>query len=422
MIVENAINSHAADTAQNQFTSPINLGNNRIINCGRPAAKGDAVNVSFLRDVLKQTEANILRKTLRTVDMTKAIGFDNSYFDIDGDFGIIAGGIDTTEIADDAITTPKIIAGAVTTARLTTNEIDVGNGGIGMPVQFRVRDNSNNIIGWIGDDSGGTGYVGAWFKTLTVGGTSPSTAPLVATTAGVITLNVGGSGDLAGIGVLNGADGAIAWIGKNGSDYGAWFKTLWVGGTSAANAPFTADGSGNVVMQSISGVHPSIDINDGAGKRVQIDTTNGFKFTGSSVFAQITTGAINVKLTATPTNRTEMLYTSFGVHGSAGTCLVLGNTSGSGFLQLHNTGTPHMYLNGTAGTIDADSYIDAVGGFKVNTVVKIGTSGEILVRNFSQAGRPTLTSGEVAMWYDTSNEYLLINDGANYWKVQMTAA
>jgi hypothetical protein len=37
-----------------------------------------------------------------------------------------------------------------------------------------------------------------------------------------------------------------AWSG--GGNTGAWFKKVWIGGTSPANAPFVADASGNVAI------------------------------------------------------------------------------------------------------------------------------------------------------------------------------
>jgi hypothetical protein len=72
-------------------------------------------------------------------------------------------------------------------ATVTTGILQVGGGG-GKVSQFKIFDTLGSIIGFIGDDTGGTGYVGAWFKQARIGGTSPSTAPLQADTSGNVSI------------------------------------------------------------------------------------------------------------------------------------------------------------------------------------------------------------------------------------------
>lgn len=83
----------------------------------------------------------------------------------------------TTNISDNAVTTPKLIAGAVTTPKLQTTEITIGWGGTSMPVRFRMYGNTGLPVAWIGDDTANSGKVGGWFKSLWAGGTGPAGAP-----------------------------------------------------------------------------------------------------------------------------------------------------------------------------------------------------------------------------------------------------
>lgn len=86
----------------------------------------------------------------------------------------------------------QISAGAfkinqLSAASVVTGILQVGFTGSTVS-QMKIFDTLGSIIGFIGDDTGGTGYVGAWFKQARVGGTSPSTAPLQADSSGNVTL------------------------------------------------------------------------------------------------------------------------------------------------------------------------------------------------------------------------------------------
>jgi hypothetical protein len=72
-------------------------------------------------------------------------------------------------------------------ATVTTGILQVGGGGSKVS-QMKIFDTLGSLIGFIGDDTGGTGYVGAWFKQSRIGGTSPSTAPFQADTSGNLSL------------------------------------------------------------------------------------------------------------------------------------------------------------------------------------------------------------------------------------------
>lgn len=77
---------------------------------------------------------------------------------------------------------------AISTEFLAAAGIDVGGGG-SKPARFRVFDQLGALIGWIGDDTANSGFVGAWLKQCRIGGSLPSNAPLVADANGNVSLN-----------------------------------------------------------------------------------------------------------------------------------------------------------------------------------------------------------------------------------------
>lgn len=86
-----------------------------------------------------------------------------------------------------------VVAGAFTTIQLDagiilTGILQVGYTGSTVS-KFEVFDTLGSLIGFDGDDTGGSGYVGSWRKRMRIGGTSPSTAPLQADTSGNVTIN-----------------------------------------------------------------------------------------------------------------------------------------------------------------------------------------------------------------------------------------
>lgn len=96
-----------------------------------------------------------------------------------GLLGVAPGTIGNTEITDTSVTTQK----------LTTSEISLGGGG-GKPIRFRVYSNTGTPIGWIGDDTVNSGFVGAWFQRMYVGGSGPSGAPFQVDAIGRLTISL----------------------------------------------------------------------------------------------------------------------------------------------------------------------------------------------------------------------------------------
>jgi hypothetical protein len=70
--------------------------------------------------------------------------------------------------------------------KITTGILSVG--GPSMVSKFAVFDVLGNAIGWVGDDSGSSGYVGAWFKQARVGGTTPAGAKIAADISGNVAI------------------------------------------------------------------------------------------------------------------------------------------------------------------------------------------------------------------------------------------
>ena len=98
---------------------------------------------------------------------------------------IAANAVIAGKIATNAVTATTILAGSVTTAKLDATEISVGGGG-SKPGKFGVYNASGSQIGFIGVESGNEG---AWFKTLSVGGTSYGTGKIRADSSGNVTIN-----------------------------------------------------------------------------------------------------------------------------------------------------------------------------------------------------------------------------------------
>ena len=98
---------------------------------------------------------------------------------------IAANAVIAGKIATNAVTATTILAGAVTTAKLDATEISVGGGG-SKPGKFGVYNASGSQIGFIGVESGNEG---AWFRTLSIGGTSYGTGRIRADSSGNVTIN-----------------------------------------------------------------------------------------------------------------------------------------------------------------------------------------------------------------------------------------
>ena len=151
-----------------------------------------------------------------------------------------------------------------------TGYLQVGGGGNKVS-QIRIFDAAGvDLLGWIGDDTvnvgQGTpsGFAGAWFKRVLIGGSNPGNAPFVADSLGNVAIQgslLTGPITIAGpstqtvnlFTVLNGSNNPVMWAGKKdnglgGFYYGLWASNLWIGGTYPGDAPMWVDANGNVVI------------------------------------------------------------------------------------------------------------------------------------------------------------------------------
>jgi hypothetical protein len=142
-----------------------------------------------------------LKWTQKGVDMTKAIdGTFSQEFDASGN-----------QFSMKAIDLGKALAGSFPSSQFTTNSgvfsisalsanlistgiLEVGGQSFGNPRVSRLKVFDTTVpvptlIGWVGDDSAGSGYVGAWFKRCRIGGTDPGSAKIVADDAGNVAIS-----------------------------------------------------------------------------------------------------------------------------------------------------------------------------------------------------------------------------------------
>ncbi len=177
---------------------------------------------------------------------------------------IAANAVIAGKIATNAVTATTILAGAVTTAKLDTTEISVGGGG-SKPGKFGVYNASGSQIGFIGVESGNEG---AWFKTLSVGGTSYGTGRIRADSSGnvtitdsTLTLNLNGITT-----VISNANDTIGSLiaGMRITDNSTAYYTSY-----RANSISLTDGSVSRVLISAGGGSPD------PGGRVSVNNTSG---------------------------------------------------------------------------------------------------------------------------------------------------
>ncbi len=78
---------------------------------------------------------------------------------------------------------------ALSAGTIVTGQLQVGGGGSKVS-QIKIFDTLNSLIGWIGDDTGSSGKVGAWFKQVFIGGSSPTSAAITADSGGNVAISL----------------------------------------------------------------------------------------------------------------------------------------------------------------------------------------------------------------------------------------
>lgn len=106
--------------------------------------------------------------------------------------GLDPGKIDPSKLAGTlAINTGifGVAPNSIDNASLTVGDLKVGGGG-SKTTRFVVYNHAGAAIGWIGDDTANSGFVGAWFQQLYVGGTGPSGAPFTVDSGGNLSISM----------------------------------------------------------------------------------------------------------------------------------------------------------------------------------------------------------------------------------------
>jgi hypothetical protein len=87
-----------------------------------------------------------------------------------------------------AVVSGAFTVNAINANVITVGTLKVGNNGSGFPIELDVYDHLGSLIGWIGDDTANSGFVGGWFKQLRIGGANPTASPIVADASGNVTV------------------------------------------------------------------------------------------------------------------------------------------------------------------------------------------------------------------------------------------
>lgn len=175
------------------------------------------------------------------------------------------------------------------------------------------------------------------------------------------TLTVGGS-SYPSISIFNSSGVEVGWIGQNAATQGAWFQTLAVGGSSPSSAPMTTDSSGNLSItwpQQTGGYGGGntvgLSLSGGAlvatkysgGNPVQSTYVDG---TGINIAA----GAEVATMTATS------LYVPISITAAQVQASTLVLKAGN--LSSNNTGVPMNYSNGGNQGIQFTGTVGGSGG------------------------------------------------------------
>jgi hypothetical protein len=178
------------------------------------------------------------------VDFTKAFNYSSEFTITGGQFKML--NVDMSKASN--LSSQFTLVGSVQTitnlsaGTIVTGQLQVG-GGSNRASQVRFFDTSPTpaLMGFIGDDSGSSGYVGAWFQRCGIGGAGPLTPNFYADSAGNIVAKSVSVTDATGPAGFIGSSGGYSW---------SWFKRLLIGGPDAAHAQISCDAAGNVSIAS----------------------------------------------------------------------------------------------------------------------------------------------------------------------------
>lgn len=264
---------------------------------------------------------------MQNVDFSKATNFNTSDFKLEDD-ELTYNFVDLFKASNFNAAEFEAAGGVFVMKALAADKIKTGILEVGGAVsggqrvsRFKVFDTATptpNLIGWVGDDSAASGYVGAWFKRILIGGTSPASAQIIADASGnvaisgallvsgTVYLGALGPGTLP-VGVVYAGTILASQIGSgtlpvgviyagaiNVSQLTAGTITVATGGSSGT-AAITVSGSGGTYGTFIypgaislftpggSGINAVLHADSGIGTLILANSTNGLLF-GVSMF------------------------------------------------------------------------------------------------------------------------------------------
>ena len=162
---------------------------------------------------------------------------------------IATSAITVTKIATDAVTTPKIFSGAITTAKIAALAVTAAEIAAGAIVAGKIAA-LTIVAGDIATDAIiASKILAGSITTVKIAANAISSDKLDATV-----INVGGGGSKPGkFNVFNSAGASVGFIGTEGSGIdGAWFQTLSVGGSSYGTGVIKANSSGQITVEFVS--------------------------------------------------------------------------------------------------------------------------------------------------------------------------
>lgn len=241
-----------------------------------------------------------------------------------------------------------IVAGAFTVSALNANVITVGtlkvgNNGSGVPIELDVFDHLGSLIGWIGDDTANSGFVGGWFKQLRVGGANPTNSPIVADSSGNVTIN--------GAPITLNSGGSTTTI--NNASLSVGIQALLAKNNSGPSYDVSHTDSGFFIraQDQFTYIGQFRCSGSGAAQNVQllIAAFNGTVVTASIGLATAGAGAPFIEVVNNSTGNFSQLSVSaltFNISGGGAQLSGIGAAGNGGYLQLNDSaGNPAFTLD-----------------------------------------------------------------------------
>jgi hypothetical protein len=343
---------------------------------GRLVVNIDSTDFQFVAGYLKYNQ----------IDMTRAVKFDTSEFQID---------------PGTATFKTKILSAS----KILTGTLSVGWGG-DKPGQIAVYGSGGTMVGWIGQNGI---YYGGWFKQLYIGGSDPSSAKLVSDSSGNLAIN-GGTFTLG----LNGVQVKI----DNGYDTygyaGMTVKDISGGGYNTGrviifpNRIIIMDPIGNPLVDLIGNYVPGV-IDSGSiivKGSVQADA-------GVSGYQLVADNAIRIGATTVIDSNRNLVNVTLPAHTHPYVPSVNGSNAaitiqqGSGISVSTNGGTITISATGSSGVSSLNSLTGAIT-LQAGSGIQIAQNGNTLTVNCTLDPFP---GGASDTFYDRDGREMRFNNG-----------